>query len=65
MSPEGLNVVLESGRKGRREYYKERVDDFRVDQIHCLAKSMANVPHGEPAKYKKIISSRKQDYGEK
>ncbi len=40
MSPEGLNVVLESGRKGRREYYKERVGDFRVDQIHCLAKSI-------------------------
>jgi hypothetical protein len=64
MTPEGLHAALEAGRIDREVYYKQRVVDFRVDQIRCLARAIADVPRGEPAEYRDIISSLAQEYGE-
>lgn len=64
MTPEGLHSVLEAGREDRKVYYKQRLVDFRVDQIRCLARSIASVPQGEPAEYRDIVSSLAQEYGE-
>ena len=64
MTPGGLSAALEAGREDRKVYYKQRVVDFRVDQIRCLARSIADVPQGEPAEYRDIVSSLAQEYGE-
>lgn len=64
MTPSGLSAALEAGREGRKVYYKQRVVDFRADQIRCLARSMVGVPQGEPAEFREIISSLAQEYGE-
>ncbi len=64
MTPEGLRVVLEAGREYRQVYYKQRVDDFRVDQLRSLARTIAAVPQGEPTEYRDIVSSLARDYGD-
>jgi hypothetical protein len=64
MTPEGLHAVLEAGRADRGVYYKQRLVDFRADQIRSLARSIADVPRGEPAEYRDIVSSLAQEYGE-
>ncbi len=64
MTHDGLLALMEAGRKSRNVYYKQRVSDFRVDQIRCLAGSIVEVPHGEPAEYKHIMSSLIQEYGQ-
>ena len=64
MTPEGLRAVLEAQREERKVYYKQRVDDFRVDQLRSLARTIAAVPQGEPAEYRDIVSSLARDYGD-
>ncbi len=64
MTPDGLSSVLEAGHEARKVYYKQRVDDFRVDQIRCLTRSIAEVSPETPAEYKVIMSSLRQEYGQ-
>ncbi len=64
MTPDGLSSVLEAGHEARRVYYKQRVSGFRVDQIRCLTRSIAEVSPETPAEYKTIISSLRQEYGQ-
>lgn len=64
MTPGGLSAALEAGREGRKVYYKQRVFDFRVDQLRSLARAIATVPPGASAEYRDIVSSLAQEYGE-
>ncbi len=64
MTPDGLNSVLEAGHKARKVYYKQRVSEFRVDQIRCLAKTIMDVAQGKPVEYKVMMSSLIQEYGQ-
>ena len=63
MNADGLNTVLEAGRRFRSDYYERRVDDFHGDQIQCLAKSIANRPSGYPVLRRDIMSSLTKEYG--
>ena len=63
MTPTGLSAALEAGRESRKVYYRQRLVEFRVDEICCLARSVADVPRGEPAEYRDIVSSLAQEYG--
>ena len=64
MTPGGLSAALEAGREGRKVYYKQRVFDFRVDQLRSLARAIATIPQGASAEYRDIVSSLAQEYGE-
>ena len=64
MTPGGLSAALEAGREGRKVYYKQRVEDFRADQLRCLARVIPAVPQRAPAEYRDIVSSLAQEYGE-
>ena len=64
MTPVGLNAALQAGREARKIYYRQRVRDFRADQIRSLAISIANVPQGAPAEYSDIVASLAKEYGE-
>ena len=64
MTPGGLSAALEAGREGRKVYYKQRVFDFRVDQLRSLARAIATVPQGASAEYRDIVSILAQEYGE-
>ena len=65
VTEEGLNAVLKEGRAGRAAYYEQRVDDFRGDQIRCIAKSVAGIAPGEPVEYRDIVSSLTIEYGDR
>ncbi|MCY4205711.1 MAG: ATP-binding protein [Bacteroidetes bacterium] len=62
MTLERLDVALEAGREGRKGYYKQRTDDFRGDQLHCLARCIPKSPREKPAGYRDIMSSLKKEY---
>ncbi len=64
MTTEGLTAVLEAGRARRAAYYEQRGDEFRGDQIRCLAKAITCVPPGEPVEYRDIVSSLTVEYGD-
>ena len=64
MTPGRLSSVLEAGRESRTVYYKQRVVDFRGDQLRCLARSIKAVPGGVPVEYRDIFSSLAQEYGD-
>ncbi len=57
MTSVGLEAVLNIAQEKRKVYYKQRVGDFRVDQIRCLARSISDIPPGEPAEFKEIMTS--------
>ena len=63
MTAEGLNAVLEAGRAGRDAYYKQRAQGFYRKQLHCIARSIVDVPAGSRVDHAVIISSLLQDYG--
>ncbi|MCY4158604.1 MAG: ATP-binding protein [Bacteroidetes bacterium] len=63
LTTEGLNVVLEEGRKECKVYYSQRLDDFRGDQIRCLARSIPEKPQERSVKYEDVISSLTEQYG--
>ncbi len=64
MTPAGLDSILEAGHEDRKVYYKQRVEEFRIDQIRCLAKTIMDVAQGEPVEYKVMMSSLIQEYGQ-
>ncbi len=64
MTADGLSSVLEDGHEDRKVYYKQRVSDFRVDQIRCLTRSIVDVSPETPIEYKAIMSSLRQEYGQ-
>ena len=63
MTAEGLNAVLETGRTGRAAYYKQRAQGFYRKQLHCIARSIVDVPAGGRVDHAVIMSSLLQDYG--
>lgn len=63
MTAEGLNAVLEAGRTGRAAYYKQRAQGFYRKQLHCIARSIVDVPAGGRVDHAVIMSSLLQDYG--
>ena len=63
MTAEGLGAVLEEGRMGRTAYYKQRTRGFYREQLHCIARSIADVPSGSRVDHTAIMSSLSQDYG--
>ncbi len=64
MTAEGLNSVLEAGHAGRTAYYKQRVDDFRGDQLHCIARAVVDITPGKPVEYRDIMSSLTMEHGD-
>ncbi len=64
MVTEGLESVLESGRVGRRQYYRQRVDDFFGDELQCLARSLPDSPSHPPVSRTAIMSSLTKKYGD-
>ncbi len=63
MTPQGLKIVMELGEEGRKQYYKQRVSNFRGDQLQCLMKSMGEADKGKTVRYKVIMSSMVDEYG--
>ena len=64
MTPGRLGSVLAAGRESRKVYYKQRVVDFRGDQLRCLARSIETARRGVLLEYRDIVSSLAQEYGE-
>ena len=62
MTAEGLATVLETGRVGRTAYYKQRAEGFYREQLHCIARSIADIPAGSHVDHTVIMSSLLQDY---
>ena len=63
MTPEGLKEVMEEGRKGRIQYYTQRVEQMDGDDVLCLAEAINGVRAGAPFTKKMIISEFKKDHG--
>ncbi len=63
MTAEGLATVLETGRAKRTAYYKQRAEGFYREQLHCIARSIADIPAGSHVDHTVIMSSLSQDYG--
>ncbi len=62
LTPEGLKTALEEGRKGRIEFYKARTRDFPREQLHCIARVIANAPSGASFAKMDIMASLRMDY---
>ncbi len=63
MTAKGLNAVLEAGREERSAYYNQRTRGFYREQLHCIARSIVDIPAGSPVDHAVIMSSLSQDYG--
>ncbi len=63
MTSQGLKIVMELGEEGCKQYYKQRISNFRGDQLQCLMKSMGDADKGKTARYKVIMSSMVDEYG--
>ncbi len=46
MTQERLHVAIESGREGRKVYYRERVEDFDGGEILCLFEAIMSIVSG-------------------
>ncbi len=62
LTPEGLKMAIEEGRKGRIEFYKARTRDFPREQLHCIARVIANAPSGTSFAKIDIMVSLRMDY---
>jgi len=62
MTPAGLEAVSRIGKCRREAYYKQRVVEFRPDQIRCLTMSVMDIPQGKSGEYRDIISSLTREY---
>ncbi len=65
MNADKLETVLNLGRKGRQEYYVQRVNYFYVDELQCFANSLPNHPSGPPTSRLEIMSSLTKKYGKR
>ena len=63
MTAEGLNSVLEAGRRYRSEYYEGRAYALASKQRRILAKLFADVPLGESITEAAILEPLMQEYG--
>ncbi len=62
LTPEGLETALEEGRKGRIEFYKARTRGIPGEQLHCIARVIANAPSGTSFAKMDIMASLRMDY---
>lgn len=62
MTTRGLSAVLEAGYARRAAYYKQRARGLDRKLLHCIARSVANVPPGSSVDRTVIMSSILQDY---
>ncbi len=62
MTPPGLNVIMDEGRKGRIQYYIQRVEEMNGDDVLCLSEAICGVGSGEPFTKKMIISAFANEY---
>ena len=62
LTPEGLKTVLKEGRKGRIEFYKARTRGIPGEQLHCIARVIANAPSGTSFAKMDIMASLRMDY---
>ncbi len=63
MTTEGLNAVLEAGRRGRAAYYRQRAKGFSLQQRRSFAKLFTNVAYGGSLELEDIMMSLAQDHG--
>ncbi|MXW33142.1 MAG: ATP-binding protein [Rhodothermaceae bacterium] len=63
MMPNGLEAVLELGRKGRKMYYKQRLNDFSGDEVICLTEAIKDVDSGRPFNEGLVVASLSEKYG--
>jgi len=65
MTLEGLSAVMEKGLVGRIQYYKQRIEDFYVDERKHVAKAISGYPSGTPFDRLDIIAHLSKIYGKK
>ncbi len=63
MTTEGLNSVLEAGRRRRSEYYEGRARGIMYENRQSFARVFANVPAGESVTGTAILGPLTQEYG--
>ncbi len=63
MTPSGLNVVLEAGRKERAKFYEARGEDFEDDELHCIARMLRDVPPRHSFTKQYLVDALKDTYG--
>ncbi len=63
MTPSGLNVVMEAGRKERAKFYEARVEDFEDDELHYIARMLRDVPPRHSFTKQYLIDALKGTYG--
>ena len=64
MTPDGLTKVMEVGRQGRIQYYKQRLSEFDGDDVMYLSRAIAGIRSGKPFTKKIITSELKRNYNE-
>jgi len=62
MTTDGLDAIIESGRKGRIQYYKQRINKFHGDELQCLLDSIADVSSKASTSRLTIMSALTQIY---
>ena len=62
LTPGGLETAMEEGRKGRIEFYKARTRGIPGEQLHCIARVIANAPSGTSFAKMDIMASLRMDY---
>ncbi len=63
MNHDGLNLVLMLGRTGRVQYYKQRFNDFYIDEIRHLTSAISDYPVGRDFDRLDVISHLAKNYG--
>lgn len=64
MTREGLEKVIEKGRRRRIGYYEQRVEGFFVDEIRHVARILSDLPAGKPFDRLNMINRLSEIYGE-
>jgi len=63
MTPQGLQAVLELGQEGRKQYYKQRIDGIRGNELICLYQPISNLESGSPFNEDLILDPLNKKYG--
>ena len=65
MTSEGLDLVIEKGRRRRISYYEQRVEGFYVDEIKHLAGIISEISDGGTFDRLAVLAPLSKVYGEK
>ncbi|MCY4158129.1 MAG: ATP-binding protein [Bacteroidetes bacterium] len=63
MTPEGLEIVYQTGRERRKAYYKQRVVGIEGNELICLYEAIAGIEPGTPFGQDLILAPLDKKYG--